>query len=923
METKSRLWIILFAIVFAVVLVWPNIGHRVVQVHFLPDLSTSEITDKAGEIKKYVHDQYGYHSNIEQDENGVSYLQVEGNFVQTAFLNELSRFDGVDSARVFLEPLWMEKNLKAYPFKLGLDLQGGMNLVLEADFDSLKNRLLDRYPPSYTEDLQNRINSEQDKDKKKTLEFELSQIKDSMNFTDAKRQEYVRGALEIIRSRVDRTGVSEPMIRMQGTDRIEISLPGVASPERAKNIIASTARVEYHLAEQTNEYSTKAAKYFPEYAELTSEAQREQKIEEISQAIALPDHLRLYASWDRVDKGSSELAPTYFLALEKKSVLDGNDFSPNTYVGMDPDSLQNTVNFQLSAEGTKKFADLTSENTGRFIAIVIDNRVRSNAQIRTPILTGSAQISGSFTQEEANDLALIIKEGALPIPMDIVEERSVGPSLGKDAVNSGVFTLVVGLTLVIAFILLYYHTGGIIAMFGLFLNLLFMAGILAWMKFTITLPGLAGIVLTMGMAVDANVIIYERIKEEIKDGKTIKAATSLGFDRATWTVVDSNLTTLIAALVLSQFGVGPVKGFAVTLLVGILTTLFTTLYINRTFVFLSVYDFNFKFFSFGFFNVFKDRVFFSFMKLKWFSMFASTVIVLAFFVVTFQKHGGMKQGIDFAGGIRIDAELPQDVSIENLRSIIEELNIAASIQASEKGASTLVKIEIGSEEETRLQNLIDAEDFIKGENISTAVDYFRTELNKKLAEQGTQQPVVFDSISQVGPTIGKYLRSSAIKLMVVVVILITIYIAVRFELSYAMGALGSTLHDIFMVFAFIGFLQIPLSIPVIAAVLTIIGYSINDTIVIFDRIRENRANSAEDSEYVVDLSINETLVRTINTSFTTLITIIGLYFWGGSELSDMALVLIIGIMIGVYSSSFIASPLVVLWDRFAPQKRKA
>lgn len=923
METKSRLWIILFTVVFAFILVWPNIGHRVVQVHFLPNLTTNEIKDKAQEIQEYVQKQYAYESSIKEDEDGTSYLQVEGSFVQTAFLNELSRFDGVDPARVFLEPWWIEEKLKAYPFKLGLDLQGGMNLVLEADFNALEESLLDKFPPSYTKDLQERIKNEQDKDKKKTLENELAQIKDSMNFTDAKREEYVRGALEIIRSRVDRTGVSEPMIRMQGTDRIEISLPGVASPERAKNVIASTAQVEYFLVEATNEYVAKAARYFPEYANLTSEAQREQKIEEISQNIELPENLRLYAAWDRIEKGSNDLAPSYFLVLEKKPVLDGDDFSPNTYVGRHPDTLQTTVNFELNSEGTKKFGKLTSENIGRSIAIVIDNRVRSNAGINTPILTGSAQIQGNFTQEEANDLALIIKEGALPIPMDIVEERSVGPSLGKEAISSGVFTLIVGLSLVIAFILLYYHAGGIIATVGLFLNLLFMAGILAWMKFTITLPGLAGIVLTMGMAVDANVIIYERIKEEIKNGKTLKAATSMGFERATWTVVDSNLTTLIAAIVLSQFGVGPVKGFAVTLLVGILTTLFTTLYVNKAFLYLSVYDFNLKFFSFGFRSILKGRVFFSFMRLKWFSMTLSTILIIAFFAITFQKHGGMKQGIDFAGGIRIDAELPQDVSIQSLRSVIEELGIVATTQTSEKGENTLVKIEIGSEEETRLQNLIDAEGFVKGENISTAVDYFRAELNNKLLEQGVQQPVVFDSISQVGPTIGKYLRNSAIKLMIVVVILVTIYVAFRFQLSYAVGALGSTLHDIFLVFAFIGFLQIPLSIPVIAAVLTIIGYSINDTIVIFDRIRENRANSAEDNEYVVDLAINETLVRTINTSFTTLITIIGLYFWGGSELSDMALVLIIGIVIGVYSSSFIASPMVVLWDRFSPIKRKA
>lgn len=921
METRSRLLITLLTVVFAGILIWPNIGERTVQVHFLPGQSTEEIKQNAKVIEDYVTKQYQYQSSLKTNQEGATYLEIQGTFVQTAFLNELSRFKGVDSGMVFIEPIWIEKKLKAYPFKLGLDLQGGMNLVLEADFDALKKSLEDRYPESYIEDLKNKISTEKDKNKKDGYKFELERIEDSLNFTEAKKEEYVRGALEIIRSRIDRTGVSEPMIRMQGTDRIEISLPGVASPERAKKVISSTARVEYHLAEATNEYTMKAAAFFEEYANLKSEAQRKEKLKEISEEIKLPPELRLYVYWDRVSRESKDLEPTHFLALEKRTVLDGNDFSPNTYVGMDPDTLQNTVNFQLSAQGTKKFGDLTSENVGRFIAIVIDNRVRSNAQIRSPILSGSAQISGSFTQQEAADLALIIKEGALPIPMRIVEERSVGPSLGKESINNGVLTLAVGLALVVIYILLYYHVAGVVATLGLFLNLLFMAGILAWMKFTVTLPGLAGIVLTMGMAVDANVIIYERIKEEMRDGKTLKAATAIGFDRATWTVFDANLTTLLAAIVLSQFGVGPVKGFAVTLLIGILTTLFTTLYINRTLIYLFVYDLNWRFFSFGFPNFLKGKVYFPFMKLKWISLAGSVILAIALFVFSYEQYGGMKQGIDFAGGIRIDADLPKDISIAKLRDAVKELGIVASVQSSEKGSNALAKIEIGAEEEARLEQLTLQEN-VDAHNVSvpTAVDYFRLALNEHFQKNGIEEKVVFDSVSQVGPTIGKYLRESAVKLMIIVIILITIYVAFRFELRYAIGALGATIHDVVMIFAFIAFLQVPLSIPVIAAVLTIIGYSINDTIVIFDRIRENMANSAAKSDYVVDLSINETLVRTFNTSITTLVTVIGLYFWGGEGLSDMALVLIVGIAIGTYSSTFIASPVVVIWERFFPVK---
>ncbi|RME90524.1 MAG: protein translocase subunit SecD, partial [Candidatus Hydrogenedentota bacterium] len=536
-------------------------------------------------------------------------IVIRGRGIQAAFLNEISRLKGVDPNNIHVDKLWVEKKLKANPFKFGLDLQGGMNLVLEADFDKMMQQLKNAYDEEYLKKLDEKIKAEKNSDKKKGHEYEKERILDMLNLTEEKKRKYVAQALEIIRSRIDKTGVSEPLIRIQGNDKIEISLPGVASPEHAKKIISSTAKVEYRLAEPPEgnapgPYTRKAQAYFPEYLKKRGEAQREAFLREVEKKIGLPrDKYQLFVYWERDPKDpKSKLKPKRFIVLEKKVALSGDDISPNTYAGFDPNTMQNTVYFHLTAEGTKKFAEITTKNKGRQLAILIDGKVRSAPNINEPILGGSAQISGSFTPQEAEDLALIIKEGALPVPMKIVEERSVGPTLGQESIEKGVNAILTGFMLVIAFMILYYHVAGLVATIVLFLNLLFMAALLAWMDFTITLPGLAGVVLTVGMAVDANVLIYERIREELKKGKRIKMAVAQGFDRATWTILDANITTLIAAIVLSKFGVGPIKGFAVTLFIGIVSSLFTSLYITKTIFYWMAFDLNVSHIPIGFYK---------------------------------------------------------------------------------------------------------------------------------------------------------------------------------------------------------------------------------------------------------------------------------------------------------------------------------
>lgn len=613
MNTRSRFTVIALVIIVSILLVWPNFATRTVIVNFQPDLTSEEKKSAAADLKEYLKshypEKYSYSlDEMKNEETGEleTVFKVKGNGIQKALLNEISRQPGVDPQGVKLESLWVEENLKARPFKLGLDLQGGMNLVLEADFKKLEERLRRRYSEDFFKDLNEKIEKEQNRQEKEKLIARRDQIKEMLSFTPERKKEDTRGALEIISSRINRFGVSEPLIRLQGNSRIEISLPGLASPAQAKKIISSTARVEYHLAEPggtQGTYTRKAAQYFQEYKQLESEAERLDYIEEVEDKINLPQNYGLYAYWEKFKTEGTqlELQPSYFMVLEKEVALSGDAMSRNVFANFDSENMQNIVQFELTPAGREKFADITTENAGRQLAILIDGRIRSAPSINEPITGGSAQISGSFSPQEAQDLALIIKEGALPVPMKIVEERSVGPSLGQVSIQKGVDAILLGLLLVNIFMLVYYHAAGIVATAALVMNLLFMAGLFSLMDFTVTLPGLAGVVLTLGMAVDANVIIYERIREEIGRGKSLKAAVALGFERATWTILDSNLTTMVAAIVLaSKLGAGPIKGFGVTLFVGILTSLFTSLYATRTVFYFLIYDLNLSKFPIGF-----------------------------------------------------------------------------------------------------------------------------------------------------------------------------------------------------------------------------------------------------------------------------------------------------------------------------------
>ncbi|MBN2079206.1 MAG: protein translocase subunit SecD [Spirochaetes bacterium] len=531
-----KLIFILLLIAFSVVLITPTVGEKRMRIDIAPDATTEQLDAIR---TRFPADEYA----IETEETS---LTIVGRNITDAVMNEMRNFPGVATAVIL--PHWAENAVMAKKINLGLDLQGGMHLVMQADFKKIE-----------------------------------SKSPEGTKLTEKEKTELTQQALELIRNRIDKFGVAEPSIRPRGNEAIEIQLPGVRDPRAVKRAIGTTGRVEYRLVD--DEYSGKAAEWlsrnYKDEALPEDVAAQDKLLADMTAGIQLPARLELLFQWDR-KKDAKKIIPVYPVALSREVALAGNDIS-KAWIGQDEYGGM-AVHFTTTAEGATKFADVTSKkNWTKRLAIVIDDKVRSAPRLNVQITSGQAMISGNFTYEEVNTLTRIIKEGALPVDLNIIEERTVGPSLGQDAIEGGVKAALIGIGGIMLFILLYYRLSGIIANVGLLLNAIFMLAILSWLGFTLTLPGIAGVILTIGMAVDANVIIFERIKEELRAGKSVRMAISMGYERAFWTIFDANMTTLISAFILVQFGTGPIKGFAVTLTIGLLSSMFVVLYITRYF----------------------------------------------------------------------------------------------------------------------------------------------------------------------------------------------------------------------------------------------------------------------------------------------------------------------------------------------------
>jgi SecD/SecF fusion protein len=656
-------------------------------------------------------------------------------------------------------------------------------------------------------------------------------------------------ALTIIRNRVDQFGVAEPKIQRQGKNRIIVQLPGVKDPKRAKELIGKTALLEFKLVKD-------------------SAGSKEDLLAKINNKI--PDGYYILKS--------KEEEKEVFL-VKKEAELTGKLLHT---ASQEISGNRPYVSLEFTREGAKVFREVTGKHVGNRLAIILDSALYSAPVIRERIPSGRAQITGRFTSDEAKDLALVLRAGALPAPLNLFEERTVGPSLGTDSIRKGIKAALVGLLLVAVFMLFYYRWVGLVTDLGLLLTLILLLGGLAGFHATLTLPGIAGIILTIGMAVDANVLIFERIREELKSGKSVRNSLEGGYNRAFLTILDANVTTLIAALVLYYFGSGPIRGFAVTLSLGILASMFSALVFSRFILESGVRHYGKKILSMAHLLTSPNINFISRRKIAY--ILSLTVIIIG--LVAFGIRGKKNFGIDFMGGSLTQLKFTQAVKAETGRKVLKELGLGKStIQQFNQGKGMIVKSDkdAGSSISTKFKELFQAETI-------------RQEM--------------------VGPEVGKDLRRSATLALSWALVGMLIYIAWRFEFRFGVGAIIALFHDVLFAIGIFALTQREFSLPIIAALLTIVGYSINDTIVVFDRIRENRKKMRRESFFdVINSGINQTLNRTLLTSLTTFIVVLALFLLGGEVIHNFAFVMMIGVIVGTYSSIFVASPILVAWQK--------
>lgn len=580
---------------------------------------------------------------------------------------------------------------------------------------------------------------------------------------------------------------------------------------------------------------------------------------------------------------------------------------------------QVTISMRMNSEGARKWRDMTEDNVNRNIAIVVDEQVYSAPNVTEPIAGGNSQITGSFTQDEANDLSNILKIGKMPASASIVEEEMVGATLGAESIQAGLLSMLTGFILIVAFVVFFYSTGGVIATIVLIMNMFLIVGIMATFGSTLTLPGIAGIVLTMGMAIDANVLIYERVKEELRLGNTISTSITNGFKFSLPAIIDSNLTSMITGIILFSIGMGPIKGFATTLIIGLITTLFTAILISSLLIDWWLSKGKELKVSTKFSESFLSNVNFDFIGKRKISYIFSTVIIVLGVVSFFTR--GFELGVDFKGGREYKVRFEKPVNTQEVKQQLDEVF----------GGGTIVKT-IGSDNQIKVTTsyLIDKN--------STESDYLADStlfsgLKSNLSETTTFQTfkqVNLLSQQKVDPTISVDIIESSTWAVIFSIIGIFLYILIRFRaLGYSVGAIISTVHDAVMMLAIYSILHdiLPFSMEIdqtfIAALLTVIGYSLNDTVVIYDRLREYLKERTQGISLptVMNNAINSTLSRTFVTGITTLISLVILFIFGGESLRSFSFAMIIGIVIGTYSSIYIASP--IMYDLEKNKKPKA
>jgi SecD/SecF fusion protein len=677
----------------------------------------------------------------------------------------------------------------------------------------------------------------------------------------------VSQSMEVIRKRIDQIGTTEPTIQRQGDNRVLVQVPGFQDSARLKEIISKTARLTFHLV-------------YPNMSAAQAKAQ------------GLPANTVIVPSND----GGDELLYED-VALGGESLVDAQP-------GFDQQTARSVVSFRFDTRGAVTFGEITAKNVGKRFAIVLDNQVITAPVVQTPITGGTGQISGSFTPQSANDLAVLLRAGALPASLNIVEERSVGPSLGADSIKAGVTAGIVAGILVVVFMVIAYGLFGVFADISLLLNVVVMVGALSLLGATLTLPGIAGIVLTIGMAVDANVLIYERIREELSSGKSNVAAIQAGFQRAWGTIIDSHLTQLIAAIVLFFLGSGPVQGFAVTLGLGILTSLFTAYTVTLWEVAVWYKYRRPKKLKIQVFRFLPDGTKIPFMKLARYVIIFSLIMTCV--SIGSAVFRGFNLGIDFKGGSAIEVQSttgPADPG--KVREDISALRLG-DVQVQGFGAPTDLLIRVQTQ----------------GDGTPTLQQAAVTKITDALAKDS----YVVRRTETVGPSVSGELGLHGTIAVLVALCAILIYVWFRFEWQFAVAAITTTTHDVIMTIGLFSVTGIEFNLTSIAAVLTLVGLSLNETVVISDRIRENlRKYKKLPLPDLINLSINQTLTRTSLTATTIFLALIPLVLFGGEVIRGFTIAMTFGVFVGTYSSIIVGGPILIYFglksrSDAAPQK---
>ena len=789
-------------------------------------------------------------------------------------------------------------DLKKRSLNLGLDLQGGIHLVLEVKTEGMEQQ---------------------------------------------EAQDAVAQAQEVIRNRVDQFGVAEPTIQRQGENRIIIELPGVQDVQRAKDLVGQTALLEFQLLELTED-RTRLIQRIDQVLAPQEESEEEEDLLLSSTAESAPLSSMLSPAGEDLTVSGRDLqrvknllntpeaqelipADVEFIFSSKPAGAEGNEFyflylvrkKPEMTGHMIQDAFvsigqvveymgQPIVNFSTTDEGVRLFSRITGSHIGDRMAIVLDESVYSAPVIQSKISEGRGIITGSGTQEEAKDLAIVLRAGALPAEVEIIEDRTVGPSLGRDSIEQGRTAAIYSMVLIAIFMILYYRAAGIIADCALLLNMLFIMAVLAGFHATLTLPGIAGIILTIGMAVDANVLIFERIREELRSGKTVRAAIDSGYGHALSAIIDANVTTFLVGIVLYQFGTGPIRGFALTLCIGIISSLFTAFFVTRTIFDLITRKSERSTLSIG------PIALFSNLNIRFLSLrnigFGTSAAVLLIGIVSILGINGIRKGIDFAGGTLLELHFDPAVQVEDIRSQLGSVPVGdAEIDLSKSEIK-----QFGSENDI----LIRVSESGTGTEVADGI----MGVLKAGFAASIEDMEWIRRQEKVGPKIGSELSSAAVRAVLVALALILIYMAWRFHrFLYGIAAVVALFHDVLITLGLLSLFDIEITLAVVAALLAIVGYSLNDTIVVFDRIRENLHTARRQGfDGTVNQSINECLSRTMITSATTLLAVLVLMLFGGEVNRDFTITLMIGVVIGTYSSIFVASPVLYLGQQRAAAK---